>query len=197
MSSPFLPYHLNSLTDFLRDTLKALCHDIQFHWKETEGGTLAKKVTGHMTTGSKNPADGMPERVSHWLQGQKVQRANRSCPNCKNSLVSITTIDEKPPYFFVNVPKEGVLLDQILNLTVAGGKHLYMLRGVVYTANNHFTSRILNPDGAVWYHDGIETQRYALSEGNVHDHFKRFLNTVERKDVVQVATSLIYVSVED
>ena len=28
------------------------------------------------------------------------------------------------------------------------------LRGIVYLGGRHFTSRVIDPDGTVWYHDG-------------------------------------------
>ena len=45
------------------------------------------------------------------------------------------------------------------------------LRGIVYIVGYHFTSRIIQPDGSVWYHDGqkghlCEKEGYLKSIGD-------------------------------
>jgi hypothetical protein len=35
----------------------------------------------------------------------------------------------------------------------------YILRGVIYIANQHFTELIVTGSGLVWYHDGMFTGR--------------------------------------
>ncbi|KAF8224275.1 hypothetical protein L208DRAFT_1079266, partial [Tricholoma matsutake] len=38
------------------------------------------------------------------------------------------------------------------------GSHVrYVLKGVVYLANEHFTEHIITDTGMVWYHDGMFT----------------------------------------
>ncbi|KAJ6550746.1 hypothetical protein B0H10DRAFT_1723445, partial [Mycena sp. CBHHK59/15] len=41
----------------------------------------------------------------------------------------------------------------------------YALSAVIYSGNVHFTSRIIRPNGSVWYHDVIETGKQSQSEG--------------------------------
>ena len=46
---------------------------------------------------------------------------------------------------------------------------VYILRGVIYFGDDHFTCRIVNEDGLVWYHDGIATQNSVIYEGKLGD----------------------------
>ncbi|KAJ7633729.1 hypothetical protein B0H17DRAFT_961649 [Mycena rosella] len=39
------------------------------------------------------------------------------------------------------------------------------LRGVIYGGQGHFTSRIIDRAGNMWFHDGISTGRQCMSEG--------------------------------
>ncbi|KAJ7870202.1 hypothetical protein B0H14DRAFT_2204935, partial [Mycena olivaceomarginata] len=41
-------------------------------------------------------------------------------------------------------------------------------RGIIYAGENHFTSRIIKENGAIWYHDGIATGRKCEYDGQFH-----------------------------
>ncbi|KAF9455434.1 hypothetical protein BDZ94DRAFT_1351343, partial [Collybia nuda] len=45
----------------------------------------------------------------------------------------------------------------------------YKLKGIIYFANEHFTCRIIQSDGTVWFHDGITTGRFLTRDGNIGD----------------------------
>jgi hypothetical protein len=47
----------------------------------------------------------------------------------------------------------------------------YRLRGLLYFGSFHFTSRILSPEGDVWFHDGIQTGNSFKSQGH-----RKFMN---------------------
>jgi hypothetical protein len=72
---------------------------------------------------------------------------------------------------------EEVIYNTALNIPIAGITHQYTISGVVSLKNNHFTSRILKPNGAVGYHDGILTGATCGQDGELHALPERFLNT--------------------
>ena len=41
------------------------------------------------------------------------------------------------------------------------------LRGIVYHGENHFTSRIISPNGNIWFHDGISTGSTCEIDGHL------------------------------
>lgn len=63
------------------------------------------------------------------------------------------------------VPKIDVEFEIYINNV----RVVYILRGVIYFGDDHFTCRIVNEDGLVWYHDGIATQNSVIYEGKLGD----------------------------
>ncbi|KAJ7664168.1 hypothetical protein B0H17DRAFT_952241 [Mycena rosella] len=41
------------------------------------------------------------------------------------------------------------------------------LRGIVYGGQAHFTSRFIDINGTIWFHDGISTGRNCVPETNL------------------------------
>ncbi|XP_006461605.1 hypothetical protein AGABI2DRAFT_71249 [Agaricus bisporus var. bisporus H97] len=56
-----------------------------------------------------------------------------------------------PPVLFIDTSSPKIQLDLSFDI----GPVVYVLRGIVYHGNNHFTSRFLSAQGKWWYHDGI------------------------------------------
>ncbi|KAF8240422.1 hypothetical protein L208DRAFT_1233248, partial [Tricholoma matsutake] len=52
-------------------------------------------------------------------------------------------------------------LNTSLQISCDGAASTYLLRGVIYYANQHFTAHFLNSAGTSWHHDGM-TRRGAL-----------------------------------
>ena len=56
-----------------------------------------------------------------------------------------------------------------------------MIKGIIYLGDEHFTSRLIDKEGTVWYHDGITTKSRCLAEINInHLTDIRWLKTVDR-----------------
>ncbi|KAJ7304791.1 hypothetical protein DFH08DRAFT_721525 [Mycena albidolilacea] len=87
-------------------------------------------------------------------------------------------------------------LDTAFNVTVGGTAVRYALRSVIYVGNQHFTSRIVKPNGDIWFHDGIETGLITISEGNVHSQGPWFLNTCKRNGDTRTACGAVYAVVD-
>lgn len=59
----------------------------------------------------------------------------------------------------------------------------YALKGILYYANFHFTSRFITHHNVVWYHDGI----HALNEGPLDA-----LENLSRRNAFETVTAVIY-----
>ncbi|KIJ23472.1 hypothetical protein M422DRAFT_195868 [Sphaerobolus stellatus SS14] len=46
-----------------------------------------------------------------------------------------------------------------------GGVHTMVIGGIIYYGQNHFTSRITDTDGSVFYNDGIMNKKQCIYEG--------------------------------
>ncbi|KAF8209707.1 hypothetical protein K438DRAFT_1753356 [Mycena galopus ATCC 62051] len=55
--------------------------------------------------------------------------------------------------------------DPAVTFNAGETKVRYVLRAVIYSGNLHFTSRIIKPNGSVWYHDDIETGNQTEAQG--------------------------------
>lgn len=97
-----------------------------------------------------------------------MMASKRKCTTCKGLLVKNRVLGEEPfPLMFVGLPDQWEKLKISLNmtLTIEKHKHPYKLRGICYHGNNHFTSRVVDASGKVWYHDGITSKRNLELDG--------------------------------
>ncbi|KAJ7238670.1 hypothetical protein C8J57DRAFT_1086819, partial [Mycena rebaudengoi] len=53
----------------------------------------------------------------------------------------------------------------------------YSICGAVYLKANHFTSRVVETNGSIWYHDGILTSSNCEPDDNLYSLQSNFLNT--------------------
>jgi len=66
------------------------------------------------------------------------------------------------------------------------------LCGIIYHAQEHFTSRIICKDGRVYYHDGIETKTISLFEGYFYKFSSDELTVFDRDSIRRRACLLVY-----
>ncbi|KAF8145875.1 hypothetical protein K438DRAFT_1871179 [Mycena galopus ATCC 62051] len=86
-----------------------------------------------------------------------MYKAPKACSMYGNGLVVTSMLERFPPCFYLSLSDKNVVIDPVVTLNMEETKVRYVLRGVVYSGNLHFTSRIIKPNGSIWYHDGIET----------------------------------------
>lgn len=134
--------------------------------------------------------------VSHWLRDQMVKSTAVKCV-CGNGMLKMVKLDDAPPLIYLSMSDTDVLIDTALTLVIGDYRQRYALRGVLYGGENHFTSRIVKPDGETWFHDGIETGKKCVYEGNLHSKDPGFLNSCDRGDVVRIVVGLIYAVLDD
>ncbi|KAJ6458429.1 hypothetical protein C8R47DRAFT_1080231 [Mycena vitilis] len=109
-----------------------------------------------------------PVLISKWLA--KYLRTRRTvCRVCsaagrRCAVRMDTTLSSAPTVIMIMLDSRKLVFDESLTLeTEAGAKH-FKLRGVIYSGGAHFTCRVVQRDGWVWYHDGIETGRNCIRE---------------------------------
>ncbi|KAJ7128334.1 hypothetical protein C8R44DRAFT_615622 [Mycena epipterygia] len=129
--------------------------------------------------------------ISHWLKDQMIQKTKHKCI-CGNGMLKMVRVDTAPPLVYVTLSDTTILIDAAINLTIGETRQRYALRGVIYGGRNHFTSRIVKPNGILWYHDGIETGKSCVNEGSMHEQEADYLNTCNRADVRRTAIGVIY-----
>lgn len=95
--------------------------------------------------------------------------SDRLCSGCHGSTEMITHFQEAPPILSLSLPSEDNVISISKQITVKCEHEdvLYVLKGIVYYANAHFTSQIVTANGDVWYHDGIGTGGEILYDGKL------------------------------
>jgi hypothetical protein len=74
----------------------------------------------------------------------------------------------------------------------------YILKGVIYLGDEHFTSRMIDNSGMIWYHDGISTKSQCISEFNVCDlPNKQWLKTINRNTGFNIKEAVIVIYIRE
>jgi hypothetical protein len=60
------------------------------------------------------------------------------------------------------------------------------LRGIVYHGDSHFTSRIISPEGNIWFHDGMTTGGTCETDGHLETTKDKQLRNCQSKKLVLV-----------
>ncbi|KAK7007938.1 hypothetical protein R3P38DRAFT_2552449 [Favolaschia claudopus] len=111
-------------------------------------------------------------------------------------MAAITSATTAPPILHFGLNDTDLKIDSILHIVVNDVPVRYILRGVIYSGGNHFTCRVLTENGNIWYHDGIETGKDLIDEGDLHSKPAKFLNTCIRNDYCRLGVGAIYAIVE-
>lgn len=100
--------------------------------------------------------------------------SNFPCPKCAE-LTQAHTMHEiikvsKVPSMLIFALSEGVrqyLIAPYIKIPFEGKSFTLKLRGVIYGGEGHFTSRIISPEGTIWFHDGMTTASACKKVGSV------------------------------
>ncbi|KAJ7809641.1 hypothetical protein B0H14DRAFT_3759029 [Mycena olivaceomarginata] len=134
--------------------------------------------------------------ISHWLAAQKIRKANRTCPKYGNGMLDIIGLDVVPDKLFLSLDDPKIVLDPAIHLVAGDIRQRYALRGIIYAGENHFTSRIIKENGAIWYHDGIATGRECQYDGQLHSLPPMAINTCITDDVTRDVAGVLYAKSE-
>ncbi|PPQ87198.1 hypothetical protein CVT25_014753 [Psilocybe cyanescens] len=109
-----------------------------------------------------------------WNLNENRQESKKICPSCAQSQhiarLSVSLRIECMSYItMIELGNPRFLIDPELLYTSDGIRFCYRLAGVIYGGQQHFTSRIVDRQGDVWYHDGIATSRHCIRECNIND----------------------------
>ncbi|KAJ7940090.1 hypothetical protein B0H13DRAFT_1850283 [Mycena leptocephala] len=125
--------------------------------------------------------------IANWLASRRMYKANKACSTCENGLVVTSMLERFPPCFYLSLSDKNIVIDHAVTLNVGDSKVRYVLRGVIYSGNLHFTSRIIKPNGSVWYHDGIETGNQTEAQGLLHALPIKLVNSSTRDNITKQA----------
>lgn len=102
--------------------------------------------------------------ISVWIEKMRNCKTQRICSRCTRNTVK-RMILSKAPVLIPVVIQEGVkpIIERIINIDDTQ----YRLCGVIYFGGAHWTCRVIEVNGDIWYHDGISTKNKCNYEGNL------------------------------
>ena len=112
------------------------------------------------------PGGIIPSSVQSWMSGFR-EGIVRKCSTCQGSLYRQFRFAYALPIVALDISGHKLEVNTTFNVTTDGDVQTYKLRGIIYFANFHFTSRIINENGMTWFHDGIATADSVIYEGMI------------------------------
>ena len=101
-----------------------------------------------------------------------------TCNRCENYLKAKIVWKNVPPLISLAIPYSGAnnmienfkINQGIMIEDVNGRKHVLYLRGIVYfnPTNLHYTARIIDLDGTVWFNDSLDHEPFFTAQGNIN-----------------------------
>ncbi|KAJ7109034.1 hypothetical protein C8R43DRAFT_1161765, partial [Mycena crocata] len=112
-----------------------------------------------------------PVRIQSWLE-RYLSTGREACSDCRrrgihSRLRMRSTIRDVPPIMLFDINHTRLSFTEDLALECTAGMIKLRLRGVIYAGQGHFTARVVDTDGHLWFHDGIGTRGRCLSEGHI------------------------------
>ncbi|KAJ7138718.1 hypothetical protein C8R43DRAFT_893142 [Mycena crocata] len=112
-----------------------------------------------------------PVPLQSWLN-RYLATGREACSACRQlgqhtRLTMRTTIRDVPPVMLFDINHSRLLFNEVLSLECTLGLVNLRLRGIIYAGQAHFTSRVVDSDGHIWFHDGIGTRGRCVLEGNL------------------------------
>jgi hypothetical protein len=98
------------------------------------------------------------DRHFHHETGQR-------CSSCTAPLQTTIHFSDTPKILAINVVDRDITLSQTIKVMGATCSTILHLRGLVYHGGFHFTCRIIDPLGKIWFNDGISTGRTSTEDG--------------------------------
>ncbi|KAJ7882960.1 hypothetical protein B0H14DRAFT_2339751 [Mycena olivaceomarginata] len=98
-----------------------------------------------------------------------------------------TTLHNVPNLILVFLDSQNLLFDRVLTFIVGQRSVRLYLRGIIYGGFNHFTCRVIQLDGWVWFHDGITTGRSTVRDFHYDDIVRKLdLHTCRERRAIAV-----------
>lgn len=109
-----------------------------------------------------NPSDS--RSTADWLRTMH-KTTIYICPICSADAPNYISYNAPPKIIIMEYPNQDLKISHKIVFKENEEKIALKLRGIVYHGSNHFTSRIMSPEGEMWYHDGITTGHNTIMEG--------------------------------
>jgi hypothetical protein len=106
------------------------------------------------------------------------------CPEIRLLDREMQVTQDMPSILIFELADKHIMPDLTLRISSLHMSNVYILRGLIYHGSNHFTSRVVDLQGQVWYNDGAVTGRQSRLEGHLNGNGDRaWLKTAHGKSL--------------
>jgi hypothetical protein len=119
--------------------------------------------------------------VSEWMTSMS-EESQKSCITCSEKLTLVKAFPFPLPFIALDFAGQLMQMDATFTVSINNAEVSYKLCGVIYFGDSHFTSRVINDNGMVWFHDGRVTREKMTYEGILDSTFS--LNQCRDKEAV-------------
>ena len=103
--------------------------------------------------------------ISQILENHMCHQSQDICGNCNAPLETKIHFSDPHKIYAIDVTDRHVSLSRTVKIHGSTRATTLHLKGLVYHGDYHFTSRIIDNSGNIWFHDGMTTGKIALKEG--------------------------------
>jgi hypothetical protein len=103
--------------------------------------------------------------ISQILENHMCHQSQQVCNNCDAPLETSIHFSDTHKIYAVDVTDRNVTLSRTVKIQGSTRATTLHLRGLVYHGGFHFTCRIIDESGNIWFHDGMTTGRITVKEG--------------------------------
>jgi len=117
-------------------------------------------------------------------------RSATVCPMCSTSMQIATNFFQPSPFVHFEIPPEmrnSVLPSRILTISNTDvASHHYLLRGIIYHGQLHFTARLVTTNNITWTYDGQLNRGIPVQELNPSDDVRQLTTLQNRQAYIYV-----------
>jgi hypothetical protein len=120
--------------------------------------------------------------INGWFQNWQKQPTD-NCQKCRSSQYILHKFDIAPEILIFSINVTNIGISKTVRVKYTNKDILLPLKGVVYSGDFHFVSRIIS-DKDVWFHDGMVTKSKCHKEGHITDFTDQTLMIHKKRHAV-------------
>lgn len=113
--------------------------------------------------------------TTNWIDAIRHISVDQPCDNCEGRFIRQLKFNRMPTTILVWVQDVRIKWDHYIMVD----NTKYRLIGLMYHGSRHFTAKIVEKDGGIWFHDGAKTGRQCIYTGNLDKASVKDLATAE------------------
>ena len=105
--------------------------------------------------------------ISQILESHMCHQSQHVCGNCNAPLGTRIHFSDTHKIYAIDVTDRNVTLSRTVKIQGSVRATTLHLKGLVYHGGYHFTCRIVDESGNIWFHDGMTTGRILIKDGKI------------------------------